>query len=44
MLGVQGDKNSGWYYIHISHYGLPSTCNWKDFKTPFANLVINLVN
>ena len=33
MLGVLSDQISGWYHTHKSSYGLPSTCNWKGYKT-----------
>ena len=35
MLRVQGDQISDLYGTHKSRYGLPSTCNWKGYKTPF---------
>jgi len=35
MLGIYSDHISGWYVYHNESYGLPSTCNWKGYKTPF---------
>ena len=35
MLAVYSDVIIGWYLNQNGSFWLPSTCNRKDYKTPF---------